>query len=64
MWVNPKCWPMVQETFKRASENYKKKFKIRNQKSRREREKISSSSYVLVNKTVMFQFEIYFSNLT
>lgn len=55
---------MVQETFKRASENYKKKFKIRNQKSRREREKISSSSYVLVNKTVMFQFEIYFSNLT
>lgn len=42
-----------------------KKFKIGNQKSRREREKISSSiSYVLVNKTVMFQFEIYFSNLT
>lgn len=41
-----------------------KKFKIRNQKRRREREKTSSSSYVLVNKTVMFQFEIYFSNLT
>lgn len=41
-----------------------KKFKIRNQKSRREREKTSSSSCVLVNKTVMFQFEIYFSNLT
>lgn len=41
-----------------------KKFKIRNQKSRREREKTSSSSYVLVNKTVMFQFEIYFSNFT